>query len=403
MPNGVAFRQGALYVAEVSRVRRYDAIEDHLAAPPAPVTVIDGLPSEHHHGWKFIAFGPDDLLYVPVGAPCNVCEPSDPRFASILRFRPTAHPWTRWRVECGTPSGSTGSPGAARSGSPTTAATSSGTTSRRTSSTARRRRPSLRLSRLPRRDDRRSRLTPRAATAGCSSRRRSPSAPTWPRSGCASTAATMFPEEYRGQVFIAEHGSWNRSHKIGYRVTLVRVKDGQAVSYRAVRAGLAAGRRRPGAVPRTSRSCPTARCSCPTSKAGAIYRITYAPPLLTAWRSRWSGSSACVPVVRTSSSAATGTAGDWARLFRRGEGYVGTVLLRDLATPGRYLVTDTWRDAAAYRAFKERPRRGLRRAGPRMHGPHRRRALPRRVRAALTALRPPSRYVAATLSRRPGA
>src|SRR4029079_3998991 len=74
MPTGVASRQGALYVAEVSRVRRYDAIEDHLAAPPAPATVIDGLPSEHRHGWKFIAFGPDDLLYVPVGAPCNVCE-----------------------------------------------------------------------------------------------------------------------------------------------------------------------------------------------------------------------------------------------------------------------------------------------------------------------------------------
>jgi glucose/arabinose dehydrogenase len=88
MPNGVAFRQGALYVAEVSRVRRYDAIEDRLQSPPAPVTVIEGLPAERHHGWKFIAFGPDDLLYVPVGAPCNVCSSSDPRFASILRFRP---------------------------------------------------------------------------------------------------------------------------------------------------------------------------------------------------------------------------------------------------------------------------------------------------------------------------
>src|SRR4029079_13384781 len=92
MPTGVASRQGALYVAEVSRIRRYDAIEDHLAAPPAPVTVIEGLPGEHHHGWKFIAFGPDDLLYVPVGAPCNVCEPSDPRFASILRFRADGTP-----------------------------------------------------------------------------------------------------------------------------------------------------------------------------------------------------------------------------------------------------------------------------------------------------------------------
>ncbi|MBI4377291.1 MAG: hypothetical protein HY549_12700 [Elusimicrobia bacterium] len=74
MPNGVAFKDGALYVAEVSRVWRYDDIEDRLENPPKPVLVRGDLPSDRGHGWKFIAFGPDGRLYVPVGAPCNVCE-----------------------------------------------------------------------------------------------------------------------------------------------------------------------------------------------------------------------------------------------------------------------------------------------------------------------------------------
>lgn len=74
-PSGIAFRDGALYIAEISRVTRYDDIEAHLDAPPPPVTVNDTFPKDAHHGWKFIAFGPDGLLYVPVGAPCNICEP----------------------------------------------------------------------------------------------------------------------------------------------------------------------------------------------------------------------------------------------------------------------------------------------------------------------------------------
>ena len=73
-PNGVAFHDGALYVAEISRILRYDNIEANLNNAPKPIVVTDKLPREGHHGWKYIAFGPDGWLYVPVGAPCNVCE-----------------------------------------------------------------------------------------------------------------------------------------------------------------------------------------------------------------------------------------------------------------------------------------------------------------------------------------
>ncbi|MEM9022993.1 MAG: PQQ-dependent sugar dehydrogenase, partial [Bacteroidota bacterium] len=88
MPNGVAFRNGSLYVAEVNRVMRFDAIESQLENPPEPVVVNDQFPSDRHHGWKYIAFGPDDKLYVPVGAPCNICEKDEEIYSSITRMDP---------------------------------------------------------------------------------------------------------------------------------------------------------------------------------------------------------------------------------------------------------------------------------------------------------------------------
>jgi glucose/arabinose dehydrogenase len=87
-PNGVAMRNGALYVATASRLLRFDDIEKHLDAPPAPVTVRDNLPNpDQGHLWKFIAFGPDDLLYMSVGSTCNICAPAA-MTAAIVRMKP---------------------------------------------------------------------------------------------------------------------------------------------------------------------------------------------------------------------------------------------------------------------------------------------------------------------------
>src|SRR5215212_9934235 len=87
MPNGVAVKDGALYVAEVNRVIRFDAVETKLPRAADPVVVYDKFPKDRHHGWKFIRFGPDGWLYVPVGAPCNICEKDAP-YASITRLKP---------------------------------------------------------------------------------------------------------------------------------------------------------------------------------------------------------------------------------------------------------------------------------------------------------------------------
>jgi glucose/arabinose dehydrogenase len=92
LPNGVALRDGALYVAEVSRVLRFQDIEERLSSlsskPLTPTVVTERFPRETHHGWKFIRFGPDGWLYVPVGAPCNICEPDPGRYALVSRIRP---------------------------------------------------------------------------------------------------------------------------------------------------------------------------------------------------------------------------------------------------------------------------------------------------------------------------
>jgi hypothetical protein len=86
MPVGVAFKDGDLYVSAVGSIVRLRSIEDHLTAPPAPEVVTASYPTETHHGWKFIAFGPDGKLYVPVGAPCNICLSADSIYASITRI-----------------------------------------------------------------------------------------------------------------------------------------------------------------------------------------------------------------------------------------------------------------------------------------------------------------------------
>jgi glucose/arabinose dehydrogenase len=275
MPNGVAFRQGALYVAEMSRVVRYDAIEDHLQSPPRPATVIEDLPAERHHGWKFIAFGPDDLLYLPVGAPCNVCSPSDPRFASILRFRPDGSPVDTMAHGVRNTVGFDWEPG--------TGAlwfTDNGR--------------DLMGDDIPPDELNRATVAGRhygfpachggtvvdpVHARGRDCRTFEPPAialgPHVAALGMRFYRGTMFPPEYRGQVFIAEHGSWNRGQKIGYRLTLVKVNEGQALSYQPfaqgwLQNGEAWGR------PVDVQEMADGSLLVSDDTSGAIHRITYA-------------------------------------------------------------------------------------------------------------------------------
>ena len=84
-PNGLAFKDGTLYIAELSKISKVEKIEDNLDSPPKPLLIYDDLPKDEPHGWKFLTIGPDNKLYFQVGAPCNICMPP-PTHAQIRRI-----------------------------------------------------------------------------------------------------------------------------------------------------------------------------------------------------------------------------------------------------------------------------------------------------------------------------
>src|SRR5947208_2067739 len=88
-PAGVAFKDGSLYVFAIDKVLRFDGIEKDGKAEPVDMTAKFDLPPEQHHNWKYVAFGPDNKLYVPFGAPCNICEPPE-QYAQMRRYNPDA-------------------------------------------------------------------------------------------------------------------------------------------------------------------------------------------------------------------------------------------------------------------------------------------------------------------------
>ena len=274
MPNGVAFRDGALYVAEINRVLRFDQIESRLKNPPEPVVVNDSFPKDRHHGWKFIRFGPDGKLYVPVGAPCNVCLKEDPRYATIMRMNPDGseleifahgvrntvgfdwHPVTKelWFTDNGRDWLGDNLPPDELNHAP---------------------KPGLHFGfpfchgkNIP---------DPRFGRPGKCQETTPPAMELGPHVaalGMRFYTGTMFPEEYKHQIFIAEHGSWNRTTKIGYRITLVRLKGNKAVSYEVFAEGWLQGRHAWGR-PVDVEIMPDGSMLISDDKAGAIYRITY--------------------------------------------------------------------------------------------------------------------------------
>ena len=271
-PNGVAFKNGDLYVAEINRILRYRNIETQLDNPPQPEIVNDAFPTDRSHGWKFIRFGPDDLLYVPVGAPCNICNRGDPyaaigrldangTFSIIARgIRNTVgfdwHPETGelWFTDNGRDRMGDDVPpdelnritaNGQHFGYPYCHGTNIAD-------------PTFGSQRscdefvAPVQE-----LGPHVAALGMR-----------------FYTGDMFPEEYRNQIFIAEHGSWNRSSKIGYRVTLVRLNGNRAVSYEPFAKGWLQGESNWGR-PVDVLVMPDGSLLVSDDQAGLIYRISY--------------------------------------------------------------------------------------------------------------------------------
>jgi glucose/arabinose dehydrogenase len=277
LPVGVAFHGGALYVSAVDRVLRFDDVESHLNDPPKPVVVTrSSSPKDRHHGWKFIAFGPDGKLYVPVGAPCNICEPNPDRYANIMRMNADGSELETFaRGVRNTVGYRLGSAHAGAVVQPITAATGSATTSPPDELKPRAEGGMhFGFSLLPRRHHQPTRSSAAAAPADTSRRPRRTWAPTWQPSACASTRARSSPPLTTTRIFIAEHGSWNRSTKIGYRVSLVRLDNGKAISYEPFATGWLQGTDVWGR-PADVLVMPDGSLLVSDDLAGAIYRITY--------------------------------------------------------------------------------------------------------------------------------
>lgn len=276
MPSGLEFRDGALYVAAVDRILRYDGIEVSLDAPPEPVVVTAAFPAEGHHGWKYLRFGPDGWLYVPVGAPCNICD--EPDFADIRRIRADGsgqevvargvrnsvglafHPDTGelWFTDNGRDLMGDDVP-ADELNRVREAGQHFGY-------------PWCHQGDVP---------DPEFGQGHSCADYEPPAAKLGAHVaalGLTFYTGTMFPERYRGQLFIARHGSWNRSSKVGYDVVVVSFDAGGAVSGMEVFAsGWLQGEQEWGR-PNDVLQLPDGSLLVSDDAANAVYRITYAAP-----------------------------------------------------------------------------------------------------------------------------
>ena len=277
MPSGVAFRAGDLYVAEVNRVLRFPAIEDRLSSPGAPEIVYDQLPDKKHHGWKFIAFGPDGRLYVPVGAPCNVCAP-DPPFAGLLSMTADGGDVRMFARGIRNTVGFDWRPG--------TTELWFGDNGRDWLGDDR---PPCELNRAPTAglhfgfpyvhgqdiadpefDDRGQGQTfvPPALALGAHV------APL----GLEFYRGEQFPPGYQGALFVAEHGSWNRSRKSGYRVMMAKLSEtGEVLSYEPFITGWKQGESNWGRPVDFAMTADGALLIS-DDQADQIYRVTYRSP-----------------------------------------------------------------------------------------------------------------------------
>jgi glucose/arabinose dehydrogenase len=283
MPSGVAYRNGDLYVGAVSQILRYRGIGAKLAAPPAPEVVTDALPKDRHHGWKFLRFGPDGKLYVPVGAPCNVCTAPGPLHARILTLdvskdKPTPEvfaegvrnsvgfdwdPATQelWFTDNGRDLLGDDAPPDELNHAPRKGMNFGF--------------PYFHAGDIPDPEFKKGtakdyeppaqKLGPHVAALGMS-----------------FYTGKQFPEEYRGQILIPEHGSWNRTPQAGhtgYRIMRVTLRDNRAVAYEPFITGWLGENNQSWGRPNATLVMPDGSLLISDDQAGVIYRVTYkAPP-----------------------------------------------------------------------------------------------------------------------------
>lgn len=238
MPNGVAFHEGDLYVAEVNKIWVFKDIENKLKLidengfyPEDPILITDDFPSDKHHGWKYIAIGPDNKLYVPVGAPCNICESRDEIYSTITRMDLDGSNREIYARGVRNTVGFTWNKETGEMWFTDNGRDMLGDNY-----------PPCELNKVTKPDQHYGYpychggdiSDPEFGSKYACEDFIKPMQNLGPHVaplGLKFYDGDMFPEEYKGDIFIAEHGSWNRTKKIGYRITRVKIKDNKSVGY----------------------------------------------------------------------------------------------------------------------------------------------------------------------------
>ncbi|TAL74329.1 MAG: sorbosone dehydrogenase family protein [Rhodanobacter sp.] len=273
LPVGVAFRHGDLYISAVSRIYVLRDIEHLLDDPPKPELVTDQLPTETSHGWRFIAFGPDDKLYVPIGAPCNVCDKGK-AFAKLTRMNSDGSGMQDVAYGIRNTVGFDWRPGSHQLWFTDNGRDLLGDDI-----------PSDELNRLSHTGENFGfpychegdipdpefgkghackDYTPPVLKLGAHVA----------ALGMRFYTGRMFPASYHGAILIAEHGSWNRSKKVGYRVMAVRLDGNKVASYTPLVTGFEQHEQAWGR-PADVQPLPDGSVLVSDDLAGVVYRVTF--------------------------------------------------------------------------------------------------------------------------------
>ncbi|MCW8809013.1 MAG: PQQ-dependent sugar dehydrogenase [Rhodanobacter sp.] len=276
LPMGVAFHDGDLYISAVSRILVLRDIEHHLDDPPKPLVITDRYPTESHHGGKFIAFGPDGKLYVPIGAPCNICDPA-PDHGKLTRIDSDGSGMQDVAYGIRNTVGFDWQPGTGRLWFTDNGRDMMGDDL-----------PGDELNEITRTGEhfgypychQGDTLDPEFGKGHACSDYTPPVLKLGAHVaslGMRFYEGSQFPASYRGAIIIAEHGSWNRTKKSGYRVMTVRLNGSKVVSYQPLIEGFEQHEHAWGR-PVDVQPMPDGSLLVSDDLAGAIYRVTWRKP-----------------------------------------------------------------------------------------------------------------------------
>jgi glucose/arabinose dehydrogenase len=273
LPNGIAFKDGALYIAEIHRITKMEGIEDKLDNPPTMTVVYETLPKDAPHGWKYLAFGPDGKLYFNIGAPCNICVPPDTH-ANISRLNPDGTGFEYFAHGVRNSVGFDWHPVTKELYFTTHARDWLGEDV-----------PSDRLDHAPKKGlhfgfpycHQGDIVDPEFGKGHSCGEFAAPLLKTGPHvagNGLQFYTGSMFPPEYKNRMFLAQRGSWNRTQKSGFKVMMVTLRPGEVPRYETFAEGWLDGDKFWGR-PVYTQQMKDGSLLISDDYAGAIFRVTY--------------------------------------------------------------------------------------------------------------------------------